>query len=313
MDKLKQKVSNVIRVFNKNKNLSAQALIAAFAVTSIVYFAKVAGANGLPEAITLYIASGVGIESLGIVLGKLLEKKQVAVEDNDVLLVLENAYRNGELDKFASSLSTKQDLQIEISNLMNQLGVLEYVLIDAMKDQENSIVERTLLGFKIFNSMLTEDINETLEKISLNATNLATKSQAASILSEIDEIKKLLKDPTIKNEDLLLFPSSNKAYLSDEENRKLNKILRNLPSLFDTKRRVNFIDSAGLMNFVDRLEFEGTSYDFAQQLVRVLYDYGRMPNGRLAICNLLTFLLELIEGQEENVAFVKSLSSKFNC
>ncbi|MCZ7569323.1 MAG: NACHT domain-containing protein [Ardenticatenaceae bacterium] len=96
--------------------------------------------------------------------------------------------------------------------------------------------------------------------------------------------------------------------LTPEQHRRLVRLIAARANIFTPLQRQNLLGSAGLSQFVTRLNFDVDARTFSQQLVRVLQEHGTLAaTGQPALVSLLREVREIVAGHEDEAAFVDSL------
>ncbi|MCZ7569319.1 MAG: CHAT domain-containing protein [Ardenticatenaceae bacterium] len=100
--------------------------------------------------------------------------------------------------------------------------------------------------------------------------------------------------------------------LTPDQHRRLIRLIAARANILTPLQRQNLLESAGLSQFVTRLNFDVDARTFSQQLVRVLQEHGTLvETGQPALVSLLREVREIVAGQEEEAAFLDALLAPY--
>jgi hypothetical protein len=94
--------------------------------------------------------------------------------------------------------------------------------------------------------------------------------------------------------------------LTNDRRKCLRRLMDERPELLTVTGRQKLLENAGLTRFARDVDFNSNTTLFNQALARRLQDF-RTFNSELALLPLIRTPLEMVEGREEDVAFLNSL------
>lgn len=96
--------------------------------------------------------------------------------------------------------------------------------------------------------------------------------------------------------------------LTTEQHNRLVDLIARRAGVLAALDRQNLLEAADLSEFVTKLDFTANAEAFSAQLIRILQNRGTLnQTGQPALVSLLRVILTIVEGHEDEAAFVASL------